>query len=471
MKKFLYIIFSIFISQKCLANVEYDVVFLSIGVENYATLGEKKELNGTREFSSPRSGKHSASRIAYQLSLRAKWGMMLSDDSERFITRNDVWSAVHETLSVLEKYDNPLLVLYYNGHGLGEGLGYGHFLVPGDFIGPYPIQDLVEAEEEQLVSVLGILDAIDKAKIPSLVLLDTCYEAESKAFNNTLVPEVEQLGQDVTNILKTLNSQYPAITASQPTSLASTVNDPYPKLSKKSIGPLARRFLMALERSAAVEVSVSDLITQILSETLDQQTEVPRAQPKGHKWKGALPKPRESIQLIQRVGSAKVPNFEILDRGVAEQKADVEAGQSTHFSLSEQPTYAKVSLVADSFGKGRPASSGQIDDPTDLVFTTTLKNAADFATGDSDVSSFSYDIPAHLIDQVPSTFRLHAFDRFDDKPGLGMSFRGTSCEVVKGEAKNVVVTSEDGVLQTLAMDFSIECLNGSFAEGTMDVVW
>lgn len=459
------------ISTQSYAKSEQNLVFLSIGTENYAKLDDRSKSPSAKVFSNPPSGRHSSSRMAYRLAQRAKWGLELSDDTGHFVTRDDIWTAVRDALSKAKEYENPVFVLYYNGHGLGEGLGYGHFLIPGDFVGPYPFQDLVEAEEHQVVSVLGILELIDKAGIPSLVLLDTCYEADDQRFEDTLVPEIESFGNDVANILKALNSQYPAITASEPTSVAESIADPDPRLAHKSVGPLARRFLMAIQGLGAGDIQIRELVAQLQSTSLDKETKKARVQPQDYEWVGVLPKEKRSINFLRRLGTGTSANVEVLDRVISEEQEEAEQGLITHFALSEQPTYAKVSLKANSFGNGRPASFGQVNDETNIVFTTALRNAADFATADSDVSSFSYDFPKKMVSNIPSEFPLSGFDRFDDKPGIGVSFRGTSCDVMRGEAKNVVTTFEKGVLQTLAMDFSVICTGGLAAEGTMDVVW
>ncbi|MGF1731238.1 hypothetical protein [Photobacterium kasasachensis] len=467
----IFILLIVAVSTQSYAEPEQDLIFLSIGIENYARLGERAKSPSAKEFSKPPSGRHSASRMAYRLAQRAKWGLELRDDAVHFVTRENIWSAVREALSKAKEYDNPLLVLYYNGHGLGEGLGYGHFLIPGDFVGPYPFQDLVEADEHQVVSALGILELIDKAGIPSLVLLDTCYEADDQRFEDTLVPEIESFANDVANILKAMNSKYPAVTASEPTSVAESITDPEPRLSHKSVGPLARRFLIAIQGFGAGNIQIRELVAQLQSTSLDKETKKARVQPRGYEWVGMLPKEKQPIRFIHRLGTGTTANVELLDRVIFEEQEEAEQGLGTHFALSEQPTYAKVALKANSFGNGRPASSGQVNDETDLVFTTALRNSADFVTADSDVSSFSYDFPMNMVNNMTSEFALSEFDRFDDKPGLGLSFRGTTCEVTKGKAKNVVATFEKGVLQTLAMDFSVICASGLVAEGTMDVVW
>ncbi len=459
------------VSTQSYAKSEQDLVFLSIGIEKYAKLGEHAQSPYAKAFSNPPSGRHSASRMAYQLAQRAMWGLELKDDSSHFITRGNIWDAVRDALSKAKEYDNPIFVLYYNGHGLGEGLGYGHFLIPGDFVGPYPFQDLVEADEYQVVSVLGILELIDRSGIPSLVLLDTCYEAGDQRFEDTLVPEVEAFGNDIANILKAWNSQFPAVTASEPTSVAESITDPDPRLSHKSVGPLARRFLIAIQDLGTGDIQISELVAQLQSVSLDKETKKARVQPQGYEWIGVLPKVKEPINFLRRLGTGTTANVEILDRLMSEEEEEAEQDLGTYFTLSEQPTYAKVALKVNSFGNGRPASFGQINGETDLVFTTTLRNAADFTTADSDVSSFSYDFPKEMVSNIPSEFSLSGFDRFDDKPGMGLSFRGTTCKVTRGKAKNVVATFDKGILQTLAMDFSVICTSGLTAEGTMDIVW
>ena len=471
MKKVSYFLLIFALNTLTEARAEQDVIFLSIGVENYAEIESRAESPSTRMFSNPPSGRHSARRMAYKLAQRAKWGLELSDDANHFVTRQNIWDAVQDTLSKAKEFDDPFVVLYYNGHGLGEGLGFGHFLIPGDFVGPYPFQDLVEADEHHVVSVLGILELVDKAGIPSLVLLDTCYEANDQLFENTLAPEIESIGNDVANILKVLNSQYPAVTASEPTSVAESIVDPEPRLSHKTVGPLARRFLIATQSLGTGNIQIRDLVKQLQSDTLDKATKSARVQPSDYQWGGMLPKQNKPIQFIRRLGTGIGANVEILDRVIVEEQKEAKQGLSKYFELTEQPIYAKVKLKANSFGDSRPESTGQVDDETDLVFSTALRNAADFATADSDVSSFSYDFPIGMVNEMPSEFTLSSFDRFDNKPGIGLSFRGTACEVTEGYAKNVVTTSVEGVLQTLAMNFSVKCDGGLSAEGSMDVIW
>jgi len=451
---------------------DYSVVFLSIGVEHYAKPEGRRDSPSAIAFSNPPSGAHSANRVAYQLAQRsAVWGLKLVDDPNHLITREDIWGAVNEAASAASQLENPLLVVYYNGHGLGEGLGFGHFLIPGDFVGPYPFIDLVDAEEHQVVSVLGILELIANAGLPYLVLLDTCYDADEQTFKNTMAPDVEELGRSVTNILRALNSQYAAVTASEPTSGVQSLADPNPRLSHKTIGPLARRLLITMDQLGSGEIPVQALVDRLASASLDTETQVARVQPPDHSWLGLLPAVGEPASFKTRLGTGMKANFAPLDSVIAEEKQEEEEGQSTQLQLTPQPRYAKVALKAGSFGANRPASFGQINDDTDIVFSTHLRNAADFSTADSDVSSFSYDFPRNMIAKLPSAFSFGGVDRFDDRPGVGLSFRGMTCDVASGEASNVIATFQSDVLQTLSMNFSVVCSNGVTAEGTMDVVW
>src|SRR5487761_1981878 len=122
----------------------FDTYFLAVGSTFYIQPHYPKE----RGFDKLPGANESARLVARILSRNGATGITLTSDRSAFISRSDFDAALATVIARVKaaKPLHPLLVVYFAGHGISEGVAWNHFSVPGNFVYGAPLKRL-DAEE------------------------------------------------------------------------------------------------------------------------------------------------------------------------------------------------------------------------------------------------------------------------------------------------------------------------------------
>lgn len=237
------------------------LVYLTVGVGEYADPPEAPPLPNTTAFE-PTNGPWSAFRVSEALGARgAEYGIELVGGEGAYVRRQDVVDALERVIARARSLPRPLIVYYFSGHGISEGIGWNLFSVPGDFVGPFPVRDIDQASEEYLLSAAEVIDRLEASGVPFLVLFDHCYEGDEETFeNDVLTSEATQSLRDVAGVVRFRNefhTDYPVLFSTEPGTLVPEVPDPF---ENGVVGPLARRLLLALDRLGEGPVRLDSLV-------------------------------------------------------------------------------------------------------------------------------------------------------------------------------------------------------------------
>lgn len=254
----------------------FDVFFVAIGSDNYA------QPAGASHFSPlQNAADRSGERVADLLHRAgARFGVSLVSDDTHYVSRTDVMRALNQvhTQFVQSRATHPLLVFYFAGHGISEGIGWNHFSVPGDFASSRDIATLgIEELTAATLHAADLVDTLESYKIPFLLLLDTCSEGKREDFRHSVLSGMAQQNlRDTAAILRVLNefrNTYPVLFSAEPGTVASTVADPRDP-NFYSLGPLARRLTIIFDRAnqSHAPFSLSQLLADLSSTTLDATT-------------------------------------------------------------------------------------------------------------------------------------------------------------------------------------------------------
>ena len=251
-----------------------DVFYVCIGNSAYRT----SKQPGVKSFRRIDGGNKSA-RLVAEVLLRggARGGTLLRSDEGHFVTRSQVFEALQEIIARAKKTPDPFIVYYFVGHGIGEGVGWSHFSIPGDFAGPLAKMNADEMGKSLLYTG-EIYDLLESSKIPFLLMLDNCYEGEAARFDSqTLTSIVQKNLADTAAVLRNLNEFHESnmvFFSTAPGSVTSVVKNPLSPESSLSIGPLARRFLVMTDAVARKRgtLSLKDFLGQMTGSTLDAET-------------------------------------------------------------------------------------------------------------------------------------------------------------------------------------------------------
>jgi len=248
----LFLIFTSSAYAQSKSSETFDLFYLAVGNSHYAT---HPEATGFKDLP---GGNKSAITVAEFLDKAgAIAGITLVSEEKKFVTKNDVLRALNDLLRQikLSKAQRPLLIFYFCGHGVSEGIGWSHFSIPGDFT--IPLKGVNPGTMiESAVYASEISDLIEEQKIPAMLLLDACYEVEQAELPEAVLSH--ELAQNSTDVFRTMryknefNGPTIAVFSTRPGSLVPMVQDPFDPKSKLKVGPLARRlsicFAAALNR-------------------------------------------------------------------------------------------------------------------------------------------------------------------------------------------------------------------------------
>lgn len=236
---------------------DFDVFYLCIG-NAYYIWDSTKVYEGCKTLEEIGGARKSAGYVGEILTrLADAEGIILKSEKKKLLGKPDMLKALDEVIKMAKKSKskNPLVVFYYCGHGVSEGIAWNQFLTPGDFKGtPKDLDenslaiDLDELSEELLY--LGeITDKISENELPYMCLIDACYEGVPEKFSSLdfwLTPEATQNFKDVSKILRFMNEYHtgnPVVFATKPGTTVETRRDPL-KPEAASIGSICRRIIL-----------------------------------------------------------------------------------------------------------------------------------------------------------------------------------------------------------------------------------
>jgi hypothetical protein len=241
----------------------YDVYALVLSMGNYPTRsrragGELPDAVRTAEMVStdfqrllpPDQADHVKVVTSNELSPRAF-------DPTRRLSRSDVLEAIHAFAQDVEKRANPqketLVVFYYFGHGLADGISKSVFLVPEQFVDDESrsVPDI----SDRLIDTADVLREFSAVTDHPLILADACraHQDEAKQLIETWKYGLQQ-GSDVGGILNALQfasgiyGPAPIVFASKDGTAADTVKYPAAGDAQTRTGPLAAKLRVIFDK-------------------------------------------------------------------------------------------------------------------------------------------------------------------------------------------------------------------------------
>jgi len=263
---------------------KFDVFYLSIGSAHY----EKKNIpEGYESFDDVNGARRSARYVHELFSKKANGkGSMLRSETDKPLTKTMIIQGIESMIKLAKKSKskNPLLVFYYCGHGISEGIGWNQFLVPGDFnkkpknLSSDPLALDLEKLSNELLYVGEITDLLSKSEFQYMCLIDACYEGKEEKFSvleNYLSPTAVSNFKDVATILRFMNEyhiQNPVVFATKPgTTVKVTVDPLLPEGT--SIGPLCRKLMLVRNKLSELEtLSMMDVVILLSDPEFDEKT-------------------------------------------------------------------------------------------------------------------------------------------------------------------------------------------------------
>jgi hypothetical protein len=259
------------------SSIRFDVFYVAIGSSMYAQ-AKSSHLHGFGDL--PEAAKSARAIASFLHQGGARFGITIADD-KNYISVSDMEKAIEDVHGEMlrEKPVHPVILFYFAGHGISEGIAWNHFSVPGTLLlnDTYHRMDPAELEKHTLYAG-ALADKLESFKVPFLVILDTCYEGTERSFDSAVLSRTasENLAA-VAAVLKVMNEfrdTYPVLFSTSPGSVVSTVADPLDPDSALSVAPLARRMMMIFNRTIKEigSINLRALISAMTSPGFDSVT-------------------------------------------------------------------------------------------------------------------------------------------------------------------------------------------------------
>ncbi len=252
----------------------FDIFYVCVGNSQYRSVAKP----GVYSFDSVSGGNTSARLVAtYLRRIGAQGGILFRSESNRFVTRSQVFDAVKQVIAQAKRRPHPFIVYYFVGHGVSEGIGWNHFSVPSDFVGS-PEGMHADDLARTMLSTGELFDLLQASRIPFMMMLDNCYEGERAVIPDNIFSQMAlQNIKDTAGIVRYMNEFHEpdiVLYSSKPGTMVPVVQNPLDPSSSLSVGPLARRFLLLVDTTLRLhqDLSIQDFLVQMKSPTLDAKT-------------------------------------------------------------------------------------------------------------------------------------------------------------------------------------------------------
>ena len=257
-------------------SANFDVYFLVVGNSSYASPGAPDQT-GLPDIFGANNGARALSERLRQGG--ARFGIILTSEDAHLVTLDDIRSALNRVADVEAGAHpaNPLVVFYFAGHGMSDGVAWNLFALPGAFTYRGRPESLpVEQLADHSLHAAWLADYLNKLNVPYLAIWDTCYSGQARRFDAAVLTRTasQNLG-DVARALRTLNEFHqtsPVLFSTIPGTAIAVVPDPTDP--SRNIGPLARRAILAIDPVIAGhrEVSLDSFVRSLTSPELDIET-------------------------------------------------------------------------------------------------------------------------------------------------------------------------------------------------------
>ena len=252
-----------------------EVHVLAIGSEHYAEAPTPDD----RRFVDLPDIAESTGDVAETFRKRgARSVRLLVSEPRSFVSRQDVLDALDATLASVSLAKKSLVVVYFAGHGISEGLGWTHYSVPGSLVYQGPLGTLASRDgiERSAIATAELYDRLARSGIPFLLVLDNCREG-SPVDTGGVAPMIGESGQtlvdsvrDGLRLLNRFGGPNPVIFSTEPGTQVSTAE--HPNSPTRSIGPLGRRLLLAAQARDWKEIALGALVARLRDPGFDRQT-------------------------------------------------------------------------------------------------------------------------------------------------------------------------------------------------------
>jgi hypothetical protein len=255
------------------------VYFVSVGSSDYIQPDKPSET----PFADIDGANKSARIVARFLSQGgARNGILLTSAPGHFVSLEDINAAVTATQTQLKgDSSNPFFVFYIASHGISDGIAWNHFSIPGDFLYMGDVNKLdVERLSDKTLYAGSLADQLDKAKVPYLVILDTCYSGKPAIFESPVLGQRAMQGiEDTAAALKVINEFHqpsPVLFSTEPGTTVETVPDPENPSSNR-VAPLARRMILVLGQASKSgrTLTLGSFLEALSAPNLDATTKPP----------------------------------------------------------------------------------------------------------------------------------------------------------------------------------------------------
>ena len=453
------------------AETVRDVFVLTMGSGDYADA----ESPGVFAFEDNDAAYLGARRVARTFrDGGARYVLQLLGRDGEYLSATDIYTAIDDIAD--EARDSgaadPILIVYFSGHGFSDNFGYSLFLAPGDLIIPYEalvldktITTVLDVESVAVRAPTGLVlkERLDATGIPYFLILDTCFETDANLNLEALRSVSEQvadLSRDVSDVLRYLNlprGPHPVVFSAQPGTLALPEQDPID--GNSFIAPLARRLVLAAQAAEASR------------ETLDL-AELVRALTHNEENFGRTPGVTWFSGSFE-TGSILVPGAEE-QAGMDRRRGTAYAGQSCCQESgaglapdAESVTWAVEGEVAlrpdgEDFVTGGEPFEARFEADEVMVWDVTQNSLGiDVALDDGRWFSLALSVPGNAF--APGFFaqvQRHGFTDAD-RPGMSVSIGGNGCNEVTGAFELTAVGNEKGgALRTLDVELRQICDDG-----------
>jgi Caspase domain len=260
------------------AEEPFKLYFIAVGSTIYLP-PPTKDLHGFHQL----DGMNTSARLVADRLQRSGgvFGVLLTSDTDRGLAVGlpDIKAALERIRSKLGQAPpkDVLLVFYFAGHGISEGIAWNHFSVPGNLVVRGAIADLsIDELALKTLHAASLADEIEKLGVRYVVLLDTCYEGTETSFESPVLTgmAIKNL-TDAAAVLKFINEFHqpnPVLFSTVPGTTTTPVEDPTDPQS--AVGKLGRRLVLTIDRAAHSRrgVSLGDFVHSMTSSTLDPVT-------------------------------------------------------------------------------------------------------------------------------------------------------------------------------------------------------
>jgi hypothetical protein len=255
----------------------FSVYFVAVGSSDYGQPRDADTHGLNHIYGANKSAKAISARL---LAGGAKYGVLLTSSEGHLISRGDVAHAISLVAAKVtaDRPRNPLLLFYFAGHGVSEGVGWNLFLVPGTFLYTGDLADHdIESIAGSTLPAAKLVDQLNQTGVRYLAVLDTCYEGKAAKFESSVLSGAAVTSlKNVAGILRFMNQFHqasPVLFSTTPGTVVETTDDPVDG-GPVPVAPLARRMMILLDKIAVKKglLTLNEFVQDMASKDLDSKT-------------------------------------------------------------------------------------------------------------------------------------------------------------------------------------------------------